>query len=944
MSDLENINPADGFDSVGLMLDEVLDSTLSYDDESGSPVVHLHPGGHLQEEFGDMTLGYGDEPSLFPNSDATFDYAGDTLGGSDAVDMKLTGGNTSDTNSPELGATLGYNNISLDIPDDATLDHDQSPGIDNGVKHPTAPVVPPSKGPNYRLVSYDATDQSTTSDYVVEREIGRGGMGVVFEAQQYSVGRRIAIKMLPPEMMQNPKEREKFLSEAVVMADLDHPNIVPFYDLGQCQTGNLFYTMKRVKGVSWDDTIGDRTLQENLSILMSLCDAVAYAHDRGVVHRDIKPSNVMLGRYGEVLLMDWGIAVSFLPERRVRPLTAVNAKGGTPSYMAPEMLSGDPTSIGPWCDVYLMGACLFRIVTGLRPHGGADLQECLDNIHNNVIQQTEVRNELLDIASKAMSTSREDRYASVEAFQEALQEYLSHQESIALCHEAQDNLKTACFTGEYDLFSQARYGFRSALSLFPKNRDAACGLIEVETEYAIKAYECGDYDLAISLLNPQEDKHREIYQKVELAIVGRNVRARRHSRMRKLVLALTVLIILVLSVAVVWIRESRQIALEQRSIAEQEAERAGYAEKREHREKQVALFAQAEEEKQRKAAEAARLESETARALAVKEKARAEDALKIAEEAREREKIQREIADIERTKAVNALNARLAAEKREQEAKNSLARIGALREDKSWVFDAQQARQLQTDVVKEKGIPKDMNILLPGGVSLDMVLIPPGGFVMGSPTEEADRKANEYLHRVTISRPYYMAVSELTVAQYQALIGREDTSKQRVVLPKIGLSWLDAQKLLTGSLQKLAPKGMRFRIPTEAEWEYACRAGTATALYSGADEQSLEQAGWYYGNSKGQLQKVMQKAPNAWGLYDMHGNVMEWCMDGFEDKYYLTGPEVDPQGPDISDKRIARGGCYKLISAYCRSAYRSWGLPGRNSEVVGIRLVLSYEK
>jgi hypothetical protein len=137
-------------------------------------------------------------------------------------------------------------------------------------------------------------------DYELLNVIGEGGMGVVYAARQSSIARTVALKMLKGEDSKNAAQREKFISEAVVTGELDHPNIVPIYDLGANNDGALFYSMKRVKGTPWNKVIKERSVDENLTILLRAADAVAFAHVNGVIHRDLKPENIMLGDFGEV--------------------------------------------------------------------------------------------------------------------------------------------------------------------------------------------------------------------------------------------------------------------------------------------------------------------------------------------------------------------------------------------------------------------------------------------------------------------------------------------------------------------------------------------------------------------------------------------------------------------------------------------------------------------
>ncbi len=161
-------------------------------------------------------------------------------------------------------------------------------------------------------------------DYEIIEVLGKGGMGIVYKARQKSLDRIIALKMLGKSLPEKQNLRSKFLIEAVVAGDLDHPNIVPIYDVGETESGLLFYSMKHVKGVPWKEIMHTKNVNDNLEILLSICDAIAFAHSRGIIHRDIKSENVMLGDYGEVLLMDWGMAVSVDERGKAESLSPLN--------------------------------------------------------------------------------------------------------------------------------------------------------------------------------------------------------------------------------------------------------------------------------------------------------------------------------------------------------------------------------------------------------------------------------------------------------------------------------------------------------------------------------------------------------------------------------------------------------------------------------------------
>jgi serine/threonine protein kinase len=259
-----------------------------------------------------------------------------------------------------------------------------------------------------------------SADYDLVKKLGEGGMGVVYAGRQASIDRTVAIKMLKPNMAADQSQRNKFLSEAVITGDLDHPNIVPIYDLGANDEGALFYAMKCVHGTPWDECIRQKSLSENVEILLKVCDAVAFGHSRGIIHRDLKPENTMLGGFGEVLVMDWGLALPFGKFEKSRSITPSASMGGTPAYMAPEMATGPFDRKGPASDIYLLGAILYEIVTGHPPHRGKDVMKCLFAAARNEILPTDKQSELIDIARRAMSTSTEDRYPTVQEFQAGL--------------------------------------------------------------------------------------------------------------------------------------------------------------------------------------------------------------------------------------------------------------------------------------------------------------------------------------------------------------------------------------------------------------------------------------------------------------------------------------------------------------------------------------------
>ena len=416
-------------------------------------------------------------------------------------------------------------------------------------------------------VGQPVTSPVDAPDYELMNKIGEGGMGVVYAARQSSVARTVAVKMLKRADGQTAEQREKFISEAVVTGELDHPNIVPIYDLGSNDAGALFYSMKRVKGTPWDDIIGKKTLDENLNILLRVADAVAFAHANGVLHRDLKPENVMLGDFGEVLVMDWGLARISPEFPSANVVSQSDVMGGTPAYMAPEMATGPIEQITISSDIYLLGAILYEVLTGKPPHTGKTIMACLFAAARNKILPSENSGELMDIAMRAMDTQPADRYATVQDFQAALRLYQSHSESVVLTDSASTNLNKALESDEYDLFSRAMYGFQEALKLWDGNRRAVEFLSASRVAYAESALERGDFDLGISLLNPQETSHQGVLAKLEAGQKERVSRIRRLKVMKGLVAALLVAVVAVISYAYVAVSSERDKAVFQRDRA-----------------------------------------------------------------------------------------------------------------------------------------------------------------------------------------------------------------------------------------------------------------------------------------------------------------------------------------------------------------------------------------
>jgi serine/threonine-protein kinase len=276
----------------------------------------------------------------------------------------------------------------------------------------------------------------------VMKEFARGGMGHVHPALDRNLLRRVALKRLDKQFAGTPFYRDGFVAEAQMTGQLEHPNIVPVHELAIDERGVPYFTMKLVQGVDLSRWLArpDRRpgsserLEEGLEIFLKVCDAVAYAHHRGVIHRDLKPENVMVGSFGQVYLMDWGLARLSKSEPSSGQRAQMNAKGpvGTPDFMAPEQARGNPRDMDERTDVFGLGAMLYEIASGRTPWGDSrDGNVTLERAAagdavpiDEACKTVGVSQRLRNIIAKAVAVEPDARYQSVEALKRDVRAFL----------------------------------------------------------------------------------------------------------------------------------------------------------------------------------------------------------------------------------------------------------------------------------------------------------------------------------------------------------------------------------------------------------------------------------------------------------------------------------------------------------------------------------------
>lgn len=376
--------------------------------------------------------------------------------------------------------------------------------------------------------------------------LGEGGMGRVGLAKQIGLERNVAVKT--PKSPNDPRIIESILQEAYVTGLVEHPNVVPIYTLGRDAKGAPLIVMKRIEGTSWAEVLAQpdsHDLLWHIKVLVQVCNALRYAHRRGIVHRDIKPENIMIGEFGEVYLLDWGIALSI--DEGASPLmpnrTRARGLAGTPAYMAPEMAEGNIAAIGTRSDIYLLGATLFEIITGRPPHNGNNIADVLRLAYISAPPQFDAStpDALKAIVRRAMARNPDERYPDVESFLAALESYLEHRGSMELTEASRlilTRLETSSADGKgselTDLFAECRFGFRQALRQWPENEAAALGLRDLSRSLIRFHLKQDNVKAARATLESMDDADAESRALVEAAEARRRAQVQELELLTKL--------------------------------------------------------------------------------------------------------------------------------------------------------------------------------------------------------------------------------------------------------------------------------------------------------------------------------------------------------------------------------------------------------------------------
>jgi serine/threonine-protein kinase len=295
-----------------------------------------------------------------------------------------------------------------------------------------------------KVTAADAAEEGipTPAHLRIFPELGRGGMGHIHPATDRNLLRHVALKRLDKALSRDAMYREGFIAEAQITGQLEHPNIVPVHELAISDQGVPYFTMKLVHGITFDAWLRDpahelgsaERLREGLEIFLKVCDAVAYAHHRGVIHRDLKPENIMVAGFGQVYVMDWGIAKLTKARPASGALAHMEAQGavGTLAFMAPEQARGNPEDMDERCDVFGLGAILYQLISGKTPYGEPTNMDLalLRAIGGKIVPIDKatigigVSKRIRRIVQKAVATNPDERFQSVFELQDAVRGFL----------------------------------------------------------------------------------------------------------------------------------------------------------------------------------------------------------------------------------------------------------------------------------------------------------------------------------------------------------------------------------------------------------------------------------------------------------------------------------------------------------------------------------------
>ncbi len=829
----------------------------------------------------------------------------------------------------------------------------------------------------------------TLGNYVILDKLGQGGMGLVYKAEHRRMERQVALKVLSKAVTKDPEAARRFQREVKAAAKLEHPNVVTAYDADEAG-GIHFLVMQFVDGTDLSVLVrqeGPLSVEQALGCVLQAARGLEYAHSRGVVHRDIKPSNLLLDREGTVQILDMGLARIESAGPDQDQLTGTGQIMGTIDYMAPEQ-AADTKTADARADVYSLGATLWYLLTGCAMYEADTLVKKLMAHQNNPLPSLRdacpgISTELEAVFAKMIAKTPDERYWSMTDLIVDLERCTGESKAAPPVASApgEDTRLNAFLRGMKSSPGSAVAAKPTAKDAARKEATVSSGATPTMTFRSAHAdtdpqtqFSLGGAASPIATRSVSEGATPVRDAGQLLRVVRPWLVALPRSRFGLLCIAgggvVLATFAVLLATIVFFVRTkdgvirveigdpSIEVAIKGTEIVLKQADN-GTDVKLSPGDKTLIV-------------QRGDFQFETDKLI------------------------------LKRGETV-AVHVELLPGEIEVRQGDQIIGQGALPGDRvaSWhgwpadapapaiaPFNAGQAKKHQEEWAEYLGVPVEWK----NSIGMKFVLIPPGEFLMGSTPEEIEAtlvvagedenwkkhiRSEPLRHKVILTQPFYLGVHEIRQAEYEKVMSANPsafaatgtfpefvakvTGKDTAGHPVEMVSWKDAAEFCAKLSEKEQLKpfyfragekvttldGTGYRLPTEAQWEFACRAGTTTKYWIGDQDEDLVQAGWFNVDSGGRTHAAGELKANPLGLFDIHGNVWEWVQDWWEPTYYSQfqeRPALDPSGPaSAGSERVIRGGGWNYEASFCRASSRYANDQSARYYSNGFRVALAVE-